>query len=173
MILYREKKERTVTPDNKPDVAATEGALRNSKNEPCGREKHFKLKMRVLLVLSHRHSSSVCFFFVSILSAAGTAGGVGQAQVVADDLPRSGEATRGGDPERAEGRQSSLQLTLSPSATSSCQRLCSERTPQPFYGVAAEGRSSPVPLEGGLSARPSAPQRVGRGPQRRDPPGSG
>lgn len=136
-------------------------------------EKNTKLKMRVLLVLSHRHSSSVCFFFVSILSAAGTAGGVGQAQVVADDLPRSGEATRGGDPERAEGRQSSFQLTLSPSATSSCRRLCSERTPLPFYGVAAEGRSSPVLSEGGLSARPSAPQRVGRGPQRRDPPGSG
>lgn len=36
---------------------------RNSKNEPCGTEKHFKLKMRVLRVLSHRHSSSVCFFF--------------------------------------------------------------------------------------------------------------
>lgn len=93
--------------------------------------------MRALCVLSHRHSSSVCFFFVSILSAAGTAGGVSQAQVVADDLPRSGEATRGGDPERAEGRQS-FQLTSSPCATSSRQPLCSERTPQ-----------------GGPSARPS------------------
>lgn len=84
--------------------------------------------MWLLSVPSHRHSSSVCFFFISILSAAGTAGVVGQAQVVADDLPRSGEATRGGEPGRAEGRQLSFQLTLSPSAASSCQRLCSERT---------------------------------------------
>lgn len=50
-------------------------------------QKNFKLKMRVLHVLFHRHSS-VSFFFVSIVSAAGTAGGVSQAQVVADDLSR-------------------------------------------------------------------------------------
>lgn len=49
-------------------------------------------------------SSPVCFFFISFLSAAGTAGGVGQKQVAADDLPRSGGATRGGDPGRADCR---------------------------------------------------------------------
>lgn len=108
-IVQREKKkETTITLDNKPEGAATEGALRNSKIEPCGTEKHFKLKMRLLRVLSHRLSSSVCFFFVSILSTAGAAGGVGQVQVVADDLPRSGEATGGGDPERAESFQQTL-----------------------------------------------------------------
>lgn len=37
--------------------------------------------------------------FISILRAAG---GVARLQVVADDLPRSGEATRGGDPGTAD-----------------------------------------------------------------------
>lgn len=61
---------------------------------------------------------------------------------------------RGNERWRAgEGRG---QLTSSPSATSSCQRLCSERTPQ-----------------GGLSARPSELQWVETGPQRRDPRGTG
>lgn len=73
--------------------AAAEGALRNSKKATSGPEKHFKLKMWVLSVVSRRHSSSVCVSFISILSAAG---GVGRPQVVADDLPRSGEATTAG-----------------------------------------------------------------------------
>lgn len=60
-------------------------------------EKHFKLKMWLL-------GSPVCFFFISVLSAAGTAGGDGQKQVATDDLPRSGGATRGGDPGRADRR---------------------------------------------------------------------
>lgn len=93
--------------------AAAEGALRNSKKATSGPEKHLKFEMWVLSVVSHRHSSSVCFSFISTPSAAG---GVGRLQVVADDLARSGEAARGSDPDTADDCRSD---SLSPSAASS------------------------------------------------------
>lgn len=88
--------------------AAAEGALRNSKKATSGPGKHFKLKMWVSSVVSRRHSSSVSF--ISILSAAG---GVGRLQVVADELPGSGEATTAGREASRHGAHQELDTAAS------------------------------------------------------------
>lgn len=46
------------------ECAAAEGSLKNSKKATSGPEKHFKLKMWVLSVGSHRRSSSVCLLYL-------------------------------------------------------------------------------------------------------------